>query len=409
MRKWIFAGAALALVALVTVMVLERRQLDRVKFAATLFSGAEQSGNFGRVDEFFPVATMTRSPEPFVFADGSPLALPASFEYEGTRLDTERFLADTDTSALLVLQDGAVRYERYMGTGGRDVRWLSMSVAKSFVSAALGIAFAEGRFASVEEPVTRYLPELAGSAYDGVRIKDVLQMSSGARWNENYNDPDADIHRLGRILAIGGSLNAFLKTMVREREPGTYNLYNSADTQVLGALLVKVTGRTIADYMQEKLWHPLGMEADGLWLVDDEGMELAFAGLNVTARDYAKLGELYRNMGRWRGRTLVDAAWVAASVTPDAPHLMPGDNPASDFPLGYGYQWWVMDGDEGEYSAIGVYNQFVYVNPTRRLVVVKLSANSDYGTTADGSLDREFETIELFRAIGREAVASAGG
>jgi CubicO group peptidase (beta-lactamase class C family) len=379
-----------------------------VRFVATLFTGVEQDENFGRVAEYFPVSTMTRSPEPFDFADGPALALPASFTYAGHEYDTERFLSDTDTTALLVLQDGAVRYERYIRTGGRDVHWLSMSVAKSFVSAALGIAVAEGLIGSVEEPITSYLPELAGSAYDGVRIKDVLQMSSGARWDENYNDPSSDINRLGRILAIGGSLDAFLQGMVREREPGTYNLYDSADTQALGALLVRVTGRPIADYMQEKLWHPLGMEADGYWIVDDEGMELAFAGLNATARDYAKLGELYRNLGSWQGRQIVPRAWVVASVTPDAPHLLPGDNPASDFPLGYGYQWWVMDGEEGEYSAIGVLNQFIYVNPSRRLVIVKLSANSDYGTTPDGSLDRELETIELFRAIGNAALPSGG-
>ncbi len=400
MKKLVLGALALVLIVLVAVLVVKRRELERLAFMGTLFSGAEQYESFARAADLYPVSTMSRAARPHEFPDGPPLSLPRAFTYQGRDFDTEKFLADSDTSALLVLQDGAVRFERYTLTGGRDVNWLSMSVAKSFVSAAIGIAVGDGQIADIEQPITRYVPSLAGSAYDEVRIKDILQMSSGARWNENYNDPDADIHRFGRILAIGGSLNEFLQSMTRHREPGTYNQYNSADTQALGELLVRATGRSIAEYMQEKLWHPLGMESDGYWMVDDEGMEMAFGGLNATARDYAKLGELFRNGGRWQGEQIVPEEWVDASVRPDAPHLQPGENPASDFILGYGYQWWLMDGDQGEYSAIGVYNQFIYVNPTTRMVIVKLSANSDYGTTADGSLDRELETIELFRAIG---------
>ena len=152
--------------------------------------------------------------------------------------------------------------------------------------------------------------------------------------------------------------------------------------------------------MQRKLWQPLGAESAAYWMVDDNNMVMAFAGLNATARDYAKLGELYRNRGSWQGEQLVSADWIDASVTPDAPHLEPGENPASDYVLGYGYQWWVMDGNEGEYAAIGVYNQFVYVNPSRDLVIVKLSAYSDYASTPDESGYRELETIAFFRAIG---------
>ncbi|MDP3612756.1 MAG: serine hydrolase, partial [Rubrivivax sp.] len=147
-----------------------------------------------------------------------------------------------------------------------------------------------------EEPVTDYLLALAGSAYDGVRIKDILQMSSGAGWNEDYSDPDSDINRFAAVSATGGAMSDFVPTLKREREPGTFNHYNSMDTQVLGMVLKAATGRTIADYMQEKLWHPLGMESSGHWLVDDTGMEMAYACLNATARDYAKIGELFRNV-----------------------------------------------------------------------------------------------------------------
>jgi len=394
--------ATLLLVA-VGLAVRYQREIDRLAFAATLFSGAEQYESFARIDEILPTVTMSAAEAPVAFPAGEPLSIPATFSYDGRTVDSEVFLTETDTSALLVLRDGAVLHERYMLTGGPEVRWLSMSVAKSFVSAVLGIAVDEGHIESIDEPVTRYVPSLAGSAYDGVSIKDVLQMSSGASWNEDYSDPDSDINRFGRVLAVGGSLEELAATLEPELEPGTFNRYNSIDTSVLGLIVIRATGRSLADYMEEKLWKPLGTESDAFWMVDDAGVEMAFGGLNATARDYAKLGELYRNGGVWHGQQIVPEAWVTASVTPDAPHLMPGENEASDFPMGYGYQWWIMDGDEGEYSAIGVYNQFIYVNPSKRLVIVKLSANSDYGTSDDESSYREFETIELFRAIGDAA------
>jgi len=375
--------------------------LTRSEFATTLFSGARQIDTFNNMHRIFPVSTMTRSPEPRPFEWGPALALPATFEHEGTNRSTEAFLEATDTVALLVIVDGKLRMERYRLTGGPQVTWTSMSVAKSFTSAALGIAWGEGLFGSVLETVSDHLPALRRSAYDGVSIKDVLQMSSGARWNEDYSDPESDMNRFIRVFALGGSFDSLPPTMVRQRPPGSYNLYNSIDTHVLGMLLKKVTGRPLRDYIEEKLWHPLGMEDDAHWLVDSEGMEMAFGGLNATARDYAKLGELFRLKGRCNGRQIVPQAWVEASVTPDAPHLIPGDHGLSDTAFGYGYQWWLMDGTEGEFSAIGVYNQFVYVNPARKMVVVKLSASPNYGQTNDETSYREFETVSLFRAIGR--------
>jgi len=392
--------AILGIVA--AIMIMKSGQAERLEFAINLFSGKEQYEIFNRMAEFFPTVTMTAASDPFEFPVGAALELPKTYRYEGAVGTIQTFLDETDTAALLVLKEGKLVYENYWLTGGRDVNWLSMSVAKSFVSAAVGIAVGEGYIKSIEEPVTHYAPSLIGSAYDGVRIKDILQMSSGARWNEDYSDPRSDVMKLGIIMAVGGDLEAFVATLEREREPGTYNQYNSMDSQVLGLLLVNATGRPIFDYMQEKLWHRLGMESDAFWLVDSKKMEMAFFGLNATARDYAKLGELYRLGGNWQGNEIVPQEWVRASLMPDAPHLLPGDNPLSDYGMGYGYQWWLMDGEDGEYSAIGVYNQFIYVNPTKDLVVVKLSANNSYGMTDDEESYREFETIEVFRAIGNQ-------
>lgn len=373
--------------------------LSRAEFATSMFSGRRQIDVFNNLHRIFPVSTMTASPKPRPFPKGVPISLPKTYRHQGPDRALAGFLTDTDTVALLVIEDGRKRYENYWLTGGPSVNWMSMSVAKSFTSAALGIAWGEGLFGGVGEIVSDHLPQLRGSAYDGVTIKDVLQMSSGARWNEDYSDPESDMNRFIAVYAHGGSFDSIPPGMVRQRPPGTYNLYNSMDTHVLGMLLKKVTGKPLRDYVEEKLWHTLGMEDDAHWLLDSEGMEMAFGGLMATARDFAKLGELFRLNGRCDGRQIVPEEWVKASVTPDGPHLIPGDHGLSDTAFGYGYQWWLMDGGKGEFSAIGVYNQFIYVHPDRDLVIVKLSASPSYGQTNDETSYREFETVEMFRAI----------
>ena len=178
----------------------------------------------------------------------------------------------------MVIQNGKLLRQDYWLTGGPDVNWMSMSVAKSFVSALIGIAINEGLIESVETPITQYVPELKGSAYDNVRIKDVLQMSSGARWNEDYSDPESDIMRYGRVWAGegGGSFDEFTASLTREREPGTYNYYTSTDTQALGMLVSRATGMSMSAYAQQKLWQPLGMQNDAYWIADAKGVCLLY-------------------------------------------------------------------------------------------------------------------------------------
>lgn len=374
---------------------------NQAEAAVALFNGEAQHQNFCRMKELFPTGAMKPSSTPFDFPAGTAIELPQSYEFEGQTRSTEAFLEDTDTSSILVLRNGQVCYERYLLTGGRDVQWMSFSVAKSYVSALVGIAVEEGFIESIEDPVTRYVASLNGSAYEGVRIKDVLQMSSGVRWREDYSDPNAEIHGFNAVMSGNQSFETFLAGMTREYEPGTRCVYNSADTQALGLLLVKATGRSISDYMQEKLCEPLGMEAAGYWLVDCDSLEMAAGGVNLIARDFAKIGELYRNRGVWNGKQLLPRGWVEASTSATAAHTKPGNVIVGDhaFKLGYGYQWWIPAGDRGEFSAIGIYNQFVYVDPSRDVVIVKLSANRAYGTSPDEATNREEESIEFLRAV----------
>ena len=373
-----------------------------------LFSGEPQYENFARIQHLLPVSPLQPAARPFAFPRGEDVALPEVYDHHGTPRPLQALLDGTHTSALLVLQDGTVRFERYWLTGGPEVQWMSMSVAKSFVSALVGIACSEGHIASIEDPISNYVPLLAGTAYDGVSIRHVLQMSSGARWNEDYTDAGSEIARMGAASAPGGSFDAFMQTMVRETTPGTLCQYDSADTQALGMLVAAATGRSLTAYMQEKLCEPLGMASPGYWVTDSQGREMAFAGLLLTARDFARIGELYRNAGRWQGVQVVPADYVAASLAKGEargePHLAPGRPLVGGhaFPFGYGYQWWLPAGDDGEFSAIGVYNQFVYVDPSRGVVIVKLSANPAYGTSHDDADNKDEENLLALRAIARQ-------
>lgn len=375
-----------------------RQRLRLLYFAVNLFSGKEQVENFRSLDTIFPHTVIRRAGPVFDF-DSAPGTLPDTYQFNSETHDLRQFLEETDTTALLVIKDDAVIFEEYYRGNTRDTKWISWSMAKSFVSALVGIAVADGRITSIEEPVTKYVPELVGSGYDGVRIKDILQMSSGVRWNEDYSDWNADINRFGRTLAFGGSFDEFCATLVRELEPGTYNRYVSMDTQVLGMLLVRATGQPLSAYLEQKIWQRIGMESDAYWIGDRTGMELALGGLNVTARDYAKFGRLYLHEGQWEGEEIVPAAWVRASVVPDAPHLQPGENEQSDWVMGYGYQWWIPENPDGEFMAIGVYQQFIYIYPRERLIIVKNSAMSDYGVDDSDESYREVEAVEVFRTI----------
>jgi CubicO group peptidase (beta-lactamase class C family) len=370
-----------------------------------LFTGAPQHEHFCRMNELVATRPMAPSATPRKWVTGAPVDMPETFEFMGSTLFADKLLAQTDTAALLVVQDGVIRHERYALTGGPHVNWLSMSVAKSFISALVGIALSEGLIGDVEEPVSKYVPVEPGTAYDGTAIRSVLQMSSGARWNEDYHDPESDVARMGAATSgIGGTSHAtVVATMPREYPPDTVCRYNSADTQALAMLLRHATGQPVADYMRAKLGEPLGFGDPGYWVIDPAGIEMGYAGLNLTARDYAAFGELYRNGGAWQGRQLVPADWVRVSTRSTAPHTDFGQPVLAGMrlPQGYGYQWWLPAGDRGDFMAIGVYNQYVYVDPASGVTIVKLSANRAYGTAADMSTNRDGECTEYLATVAR--------
>lgn len=402
LKRLSLKGVALGfLIVVVLLFVVYQKNLIRLYTAVTLYDEDKIAHNFLTMYESFNSTVIPASSTPFQFPE-EPKSLPNLFNYENQAMSLTAFLEDSQTTGLLVLKEGKIVYENYWLGHGKGKPHISFSVAKSFVSALMGIAIEEGVVTNIEQAVTDYVPELVGSGYEGVPIKDVLQMSSGVRFNEDYGDFNSDINRFSRATAFGTSLDDFSASLVREKAPGTYHHYVSIDTQVLGMVLTRATGKSLTDYLSEKIWQPLGMEHQAFWLADDNGMELALGGLNVSLRDYAKLGWLYLNQGTWtdkQGHTqqIVPKQWVLDSTTADAPHLLAGENnPASSSSFGYGYQWWLPLDAEDEFSAQGIYNQYIYIDPDQRLVIVKNSANYRF---TDKSLLWSAKHYAMFRAI----------
>jgi CubicO group peptidase (beta-lactamase class C family) len=389
------------LIVLVLFVSIYQKNLTRLYTAITLYDKDKIANNFLSMYQSFNATVISASTEPFYFPVEEK-ELPGSFEYADHIFSTQDFIKDSQTTGFLVLKDGKIVYQNYRLGHSQDKQHISFSMAKSFVSALMGIAIEEGFVTSVEQAVTEYVPELIDSGYEGVSIKNVLQMSSGVSFNEDYGDFNSDINRFSRATAFGTSLDEFSASLNREREPGTYHHYVSIDTQVLGMVLTRATGKSLTHYLSEKIWQPLGMEHQAFWLADDYDMELALGGLNVSLRDYAKLGWLYLNLGEWKDgqgqvQQIVPKQWVVDSITADAPRLVAGENnPASSSSFGYGYQWWLPLGAEDEFSAQGIYNQYIYIDPDQRLVIVKNSANYSF---TDKSLNWTNKHYAMFRAI----------
>lgn len=401
LRKWsIRIGIILIAVVVIAAIVFWKdiQEIRAVMGYAGTFDSDSIVENFRSLYKKYPSSNVRRS-GPFYKLREERRALPETYVYKGKTKKISHWIERTGTTGLLVIKDGVIVFDNYYQGNEKSTRVIAMSVSKSFVSCLVGVALAEGKITDLQDPVEKYAPELKGSGYEGVSLKNVLQMSSGIRFVEDYGDLKSDIVRLvGSFLT--GSINDFVATLPNELKPGTFNRYVSADTQVLSMVLTGATKKSLTEYMQEKLWSRLGAEYDAEWLTDPKKTEMAFGGLNATLRDYARFGLLYLNQGRnFKGEQLVPKNWVKASVTPDAPHLMPGrDNPGSDWPMGYGYQWWIPENPEGDFTAIGIYGQFIYVHPVHKVVIAKSSAYVDYNNSGE---EMEFESIEAFRAIAK--------
>jgi CubicO group peptidase (beta-lactamase class C family) len=349
------------------------------------------------MDRIFATRVVPRSGDVYeLTAPTEPFEL--TYEIEGKTRKLDDFMAATDGTGLLILKGDQILHESYGPGAGPKTLLMSMSVGKSFTSTLVGLARADGKIASFDDAVSQYLPELAGTGYEGVSIRHVLEMSSGLDFNEAYEwNDESDAFRLLRTAVDQEErLADVARSFGRKREPGTKFEYVSNDTQILGLLVARVTGKSLSAYMAERFWGPLGAESDARWILDregDEGVELAFGGFNSTLRDYGRFGLLMAYDGKWRGQQLLPEGWVAEATVPRDPQVEYGKL-YPEYPLGYGYQWWCFPGPDHAFTAQGIHGQFVMVNPVLDLVVVKTSAWPVPWEDA-----KERETYALFHAV----------
>lgn len=378
--KHFIRGFLLFAVILAVVAIWQREKIFRLMAVNSLFSKEKIVNNFSNMETMFLT-------QPLAKGDGAFTALPSGTT-RTLPTEVEAWIKARNVTSLVVLKDGAVVAEDYyLGTGANDLR-ISWSVAKSFLSALVGIELAQGSITSLDDPVTKYAPMLTGSAYDGTTIRQVLNMASGVRFNEDYLDFNSDINRMGRVLALGGSMDSFAADITeRQHEPGKTWQYVSIDTHVIGMVIRGATGRGVAELLEEKIIKPLGLKIAPYYVTDGNGVAFVLGGLNLATRDYARFGQMFMNGGRWNGVQVVPEDWVNASTRATAPT-------APDH-IGYGYQWWVPRGAvEGEYLARGIYGQYIYVNRPQGVVIA---------TTAADNLFREDgvsqQNVAIFRAI----------
>ena len=370
----------IAALAAVAVGLYKREELMRLWTVNTLFDAENIVGNFSHMDRAFLTVEVPRGPGPASpLPGGAPADLPAA---------VDRWIEARAVTSLLVLHEDRVVHESYHRGTGADDRRVSWSVAKSFLSALMGTLVDDGTIPDLDVPVTDYVPRLAGSAYDGATIRDVLQMASGVRFDEDYLDYDSDINRMGREIALGGALDDFTAALSEtDNPPGETWQYVSIDTHVIGMVIRAATGRDIPALMSERVIAPLGLQSTPYYITDGEGVAFVLGGLNMTTRDYARLGMMYLNDGRWNGRRIVSAEWVAESTAPSAP-----TDPGA---IGYGYQWWVPAGAEpGQFMARGIYGQYIYVDQVNDVVIATTAADRQF--REDGVAE---ENVRMFRLI----------
>jgi len=289
-----------------------------------------------------------------------------TWSHDGKAWTVDDYMKAYNVSGILVLKDGKIVLERYgLGRKPQD-RWTSFSVAKSVTSTLVGAAIQDGKIESLASPVTDYIPELKGSGYDGVTVRQLLMMSSGVKWNEDYVDPNSDVARAGGTVEdpAVNPIVSYMRKLPRENPPGSKFNYNTGETDLVGVLVSKATGKSLAQYASEKLWKPYGMERDAIWMTDLGGHERGGCCLSVTLRDYGRIGQFILDGGKAGRKQILPPAWTTEATTPQ---ITSGTRER-----GYGYFWWMPD--SGAYEARGIYGQSITTFPEDRIIIVTNAA-----------------------------------
>lgn len=285
------------------------------------------------------------------------------------------YLQAQRVAGMIVLQKGKIRLEHYALGFDAKSRWTSFSVAKSFTSTLAGAAVRDGYIKNLDDKVTAYVPDLKNSAYEDVTVRQLLTMTSGVKWNEDYGDPKSDVARF-LLTKPDPGVNvtvSYLRKLPRANPPGSKWLYSTAETNLIGILVSKAIGRKLSEYLSEKIWKPYGMEQDAVWLLDPTGDEISGCCISATLRDYARFGQLVLEGGKVRGKSILPEDWLAQATSKQAEIGAPG--------RGYGYQWWTND--DGSFQGQGIFGQSLFLDPKRGLVIASVG---NWPTAVDRSV-----------------------
>jgi CubicO group peptidase (beta-lactamase class C family) len=321
---------------------------------------AQQSIGYRNIDKIFPTRIVKHGSYVFPLPK-SPLAINVKYQFQGSQWDTGKFMKANHVAGLLVIKHGQVVLERYgLGETPAD-RWTSFSVGKSVTSTLIGAAIKDGYIKGLESAVTDYLPGLRGSAYDGVTIRHLLTMTSGAKWNEDYADPKSDVNQFALSEPRPDGENpivAYMAKLPREAPPGIKWVYKTGESDLIGVLLARATHQHLADYLSAKIWSKFGMEGDAVWMLDRSGEELGGCCISMRLRDYGRFGLFFMRGGNIDAADILPEGWIAEATRAQVP--------------GYGFQWWVHD--NGTYEAVGIFGQAIFIAPQEDLIIVTSSA-----------------------------------
>ena len=306
--------------------------------------------------------------------------------------DVDTYFDKARVAAVVILHNGKIRYERYGLDFDESGRWTSFSVAKSFTSTLVGAAIKDGFIASVNDPVSKYIPGLKGSAYDDVTVEQLLTMSSGVAWNEDYEDPQSDVAKFNNHVSEDGSSNlvSYMSKLPRAHPPGQVWNYSTGETNMIGVLVRNATGRDLTSYLSEKVWQPLGMQQNASWLLNEDGSEISGCCIQAATRDFARFGQFFMQGAKVNGESIVPDYWINKASTKSMPIGVDGQ--------GYGYQWWTFD--DGTYTAYGIFGQSIFIDPSKNLVI----ATNGNWSTATGRRDGERAARAAFHQAVRNSV-----
>jgi len=343
---------------------------------------------FRGTDEIFPTRIVAAGRRPYPLPRAPRQLRELTIESRGAQFDLVDYVSRNCVAGLLVLDRGRVSLEHYEFGNGPETRWLSMSMAKSVATTLVGAALQDGLMASIEDPLTKYLPDYAGTSYDGVSVQHLLQMTSGVAWDDTQTDPDSDRRRMLelQIQQEPGSIGRYVRSRPRTGASGRTWNYSTGETHIVGELLRAVLGRWLSDYLSERIWSAFSMETDATWWLESPGgLEVAGSGIGATLRDYGRFGLFMMHDGVADGRRVLPEGWVREAT---APRVVTGEL------LDYGYMWWPVparDGsfDQRAFSARGIFGQYIYVNPQAEVVIVVWSARSK-PKGSEAILDNDF-------------------